>query len=130
LADGEGGYIPEPEVEYISGEGAQGEEPAEAAPAPATITAFADLPASVVSQTVPFGTELAALDLPTALTATTDALEDYTITVPVSWSSAPEFEGFAGEYIFTAAVQGDFVVADGVEPPVIAVTVEPIGIMP
>ena len=96
----------------------------------ALITTFADLPTNVTNQTVPFGTEVAALNLPVVLTATTNATEDYTITVPVNWSSTPEFEGFAGEYIFTAAVQGDFVVAEGVEPPVIVVEVEPIGIMP
>ncbi|MCL2421819.1 MAG: hypothetical protein FWD03_08180, partial [Defluviitaleaceae bacterium] len=92
------------------------------------ITAFADLPAGVASQTVAFGTALEVLDLPADLMAVADA--DSTVVVPVSWSSAPEFEGFAGEYIFTAAVQGDFVVAEGVELPVITVVVEPIGVVP
>jgi len=96
----------------------------------ALIIEFADLSEEVANQTVPFGTALTALDLPAVLTATMGAPQAYTITVPVGWSSTPEFEGFAGVHIFTAAMQGDYAVAEGVKPPVITVTVEPVGITP
>lgn len=55
----------------------------------------------------------------TVTTATTD-----TVKIPVTWDSAPAYNGgTAGRYVFTADV-GSYVLADGVKAPQITVTVE------
>jgi len=73
---------------------------------------------------------MADLNLPTTLTATTNAPQNPSITVPVSWGSVPVYEGFAGEHIFTAAPHITYGMAGGAQPPVITVTVTPLGITP
>ena len=76
------------------------------------ITAFAEL--SETEKTVPLGTSLEDLNLPTTLTATVRAVtnsgseqQETTVSVPVTWVSSPEYDtGTAGIYVFTPEIEG------------------------
>lgn len=91
------------------------------------IIAFDSLPEGTANQTVPLGTKMKALKLPSTLTATvllssdnenetatpsrTEEPQTVTGSVPVTWESSPDYDGdTSGTYIFTAVVE-DFAVS-------------------
>ncbi len=84
----------------------------------------------IAAQTVPPGTDESALRLPDKLTAaglavnnsgSPDASEPVTMEIPVTWTSAPEYnKDKPGIYTFTAEITGYTLSA---EPPVITVSV-------
>ncbi|MDR2167364.1 MAG: hypothetical protein LBE35_05895, partial [Clostridiales bacterium] len=92
---------------------------------------FMPLDAETAEQTVEFGTRIEQLNLPQTLTAVAVVYNEETeLQAPVTWQSEPEFNGFAGEFIFTATVGAGFTLAPDVYPPQITVEVVPLGIMP
>lgn len=101
-------------------------EGVEEPPDTVTVTAFEPLEGAVAEQTVPAGTGLAELTLPDTLSATTqtgDGNPEPVAIEGVTWEPDSPYEGAAGSYTFTAAAAG-YICADGVQWPVIAVTVE------
>ena len=98
----------------------------EESPDTVTVTAFEPLEGAVAEQTVPAGTGLAELTLPDTLSATTqtgDGNPEPVAIEGVTWEPDSPYEGAAGSYTFTAAAAG-YICDDGVQWPVIAVTVE------
>ncbi len=90
----------------------------EAPPTGGEITAFDPLDEDIAEQSHPIGTPLSALVLPKTLDATVSGAA---VSVPVRWESDPEYGGeTVGTYIFTAQVE-DYILAQGVELPVITV---------
>ena len=91
-----------------------------------TVAAFEALDGAVAEQTVPFGTAREALNLPYSLRAavyTTAPDTEAVLIDGVTWEPDEPYEGAAGSYAFTASATG-YACADGVEWPVIIVTVE------
>ena len=85
------------------------------------ILAFDELKETVSQQLAPLGAPLSALDLPHTLCATVDG---EAADVPVTWTCTPEYDGEAGEYIFTAVLETDYTLADGVNSPNITVVIK------
>ncbi|MEA4925965.1 MAG: S-layer homology domain-containing protein [Syntrophomonadaceae bacterium] len=107
------------------------------------IISFAALPEKTANQTVPLGTSLEELNLPVTVTATvyaaaaldTEALEQDSgepgrqeseqtdQSIPVTWASAPDYDGnAAGVYTFTPQIES-FTLVNGLRPPQITVAV-------
>ncbi|MTR30842.1 hypothetical protein GMD62_00590 [Pseudoflavonifractor sp. BIOML-A14] len=95
-------------------------------PEPMTVTAFDPLEETVAAQTVPCGTAREALDLPDTLRATVYATAPDAapaVIEGVTWEPDRAYEGAAGVYAFTASAER-YICAEGVDWPVITVTVE------
>lgn len=95
-------------------------------PEPVTVTAFDPLEETVAAQTVPCGTAREALDLPDTLRATVYATSPDAapaVIEGVTWEPDRAYEGAAGVYAFTASAER-YICAEGVDWPVITVTVE------
>ena len=129
---------------------------AEGVPPPVkdAIASFTTLPNDVTARTVPYGTELDALELPEGLTATVyrspedaeapaegdetplpdsgdeagadggDAAVPEETQIPVTWESEPAYDGGTPAAYTFTADVSAYALADGVTPPEIAVTVE------
>ena len=55
---------------------------------------------------------------------TVDSIDEITVSLPVTWTSSPEYDGeAAGTYVFTSELPEEFTLASGVETPIITVTV-------
>jgi|GEM_PF-2558783 len=95
------------------------------------------LTATVRSQVYTSGSALEITETPGDLTEeesgetvepTEPEILDMELDVPVTWTSAPNYDGeISGGYVFTAMVSGFYVLA---EPPVITVTVEEAALLP
>ena len=96
------------------------------------IIAFDALAEEVAEQTVPFGTELEQLTLPTELFATFKITTTAAISITgVEWESYPAFDPYAmGQYEFTAVLPNEYVLADDIFPPRISVFVQPLAFAP
>lgn len=95
-----------------------------------TITGFEELPEAVREQSVTTGTTPEALDLPETLAAsgyagTQDSGEAEAITIEgVTWTAQPDYDPAApDEYRFTPELPEGYALAEGLELPVIVVTV-------
>jgi len=90
-----------------------------------TIAAFAELAEDADVRSVPLGTVIEELKLPEGLDAMDSAGDALTVT-GVTWVSEPEYDGDRpGIYAFTAVLPEGYEPDADVEPPQIAVTVEP-----
>ena len=97
-----------------------------------TVTSFDELDEAVRNQTVKAGTPLEELALPNTLSATAQTGDEDpkpVVIEGVTWEPDVLYEGEAGEFTFTAAAAG-YIPAQGVEWPVIAVTVEEAAAVP
>jgi len=90
-----------------------------------TIAAFAELAEDADVRSVPLGTAIEELRLPEELDAMDSAGDALTVT-GVTWVSEPEYDGGRSAiYAFTAVLPEGYEPDADVEPPQIAVTVEP-----
>ncbi len=94
------------------------------APTAKAVTAFSELPSSVKTQSVAYGTSLTALTLPADLEATVNGATE---TIQgISWTSSPVYSSTtAASYAFTAVLPDGYALNSNVSMPVIHVTVAP-----
>ena len=87
------------------------------------VSNFETIKASVKDQTVYIGTNISSLNLPNSLNATVDGKK--AIINGVKWISSPNYSAnVAGTYKFIAKLPTEYAVADGVNIPIISVTVK------
>jgi len=94
------------------------------------IVSFLPLGGNVRHQTAAYSADVSDLNLPEMLEVTfRDTSDEYGPStwpgmVDATWKAAPAFNGLSpGEYTFTAEIGSEFVLASGVQPPTINVTV-------